>query len=417
MMLKKLDSPLKDLEEDNNTVLNDPIIGNSILSLRYNPHQHIELTKLNWKDFIPSTSPVSTNSLEKILENSIEKKITNSNDNLVMALSGGIDSTLVLSLIKKTLPNQNIKALSIQFADSVDETKTAKKIADELDVSHETIFLENFFKELPKAISIIKQPFWDIHWYYLAKNANSDWIVTGDGGDELFGGYTFRYSKFLSLINSKSTTREKVKAYLECHERDHVLDQESIFDQKSNFSWDSIYQIIEPYFSNSLSPLEQVFLADYNGKLLYNFSPIANNINNYFNLKSLRPILDSNLIKIATHIPSEQKYDFENNIGKIPLRKILLNLKKDHLIQKEKLGFSVNPINLWISYGFELCENYLNNSRLVSDKWINPIWIKKHLKKQLSDIRYINKFFGLLAFEIWYRLFITKEINSNLKLT
>ena len=277
-MLKKLDSPLKDLDEDNNIVLNDPIVGNYILSLRYNPHQHTELSKLNWKDFTPSINSVSTNFLEKTLQKSIEKKITNSNDNLVMALSGGIDSTMVLSLIKKTLPNQNIKALSIQFADSVDETKTAKKIADELDVSHKTIFLENFFKELPKAISIVKQPFWDIHWYYLAKNTNSDWLVSGDGGDELFGGYTFRYSKFLSLTNSKSTPREKVKAYLQCHERDHVLDQEEIFGKKSNFSWDLIYKIIEPYFSNSLSPLEQVFLADYNGKLLYNFSIIGNNI-------------------------------------------------------------------------------------------------------------------------------------------
>ena len=242
-MLKKLDSPLKDLDEDNNIVLNDPIVGNSILSLRYNPHQHTELSKLSWKDFTPFNNPVSTNSLEKILQKSIEKKITDPNDNLVMALSGGIDSTLVLSLIKKTLPNQNIEALSIQFADSVDETKTAKKIADELDVSHKTIFLENFFKELPKAISIIKQPFWDIHWYYLAKNTNSDWLVSGDGGDELFGGYTFRYSKFLSLTNSKSTSREKVKAYLQCHERDHVLDQEEIFGKKSNFSWISMLDI------------------------------------------------------------------------------------------------------------------------------------------------------------------------------
>ena len=416
-MLKKLDSSLKDLDEDNNIVLNDPIVGNSILSLRYNPYQHTELSKLNWKDFTPSTNHVSTNFLEKTLQKSIEKKITNSNDNLVMALSGGIDSTLVLSLIKKILPNQNIKALSIQFADSVDETKTAKKIADELDVPHKTIFLENFFKELPKAISIVKQPFWDLHWYYIAKNTNSDWIVSGDGGDELFGGYTFRYSKFFSLTNSKSTPREKVKAYLQCHERDHVLDQEEIFGKKSNFSWDLIYKIIQPYFSNSLSPLDQVFLADYNGKLLYNFSPIANNINNHFNLKYLRPILDSNLIKIATHIPFAQKYNFESNMGKIPLRKILINLKKGHLIQKEKLGFSVNPTNLWISYGFELCENYLNNSRLVSDNWINPIWIKKHLKKDLSDIRYINKFFGLLAFEIWYRIFVSKEMNANTQLS
>ena len=394
-------------------MLNDPIIGNYILSLRYNPHQHTELSKLNWTDFTASNDIISSNFLEKSLQQSIEKKITNSNDNLVMALSGGIDSTLVLSLIKKTIPHQNVKALSIQFDDSVDETKTAKKIADELDVSHKTIFLENFFKELPKAISIVKQPFWDIHWYYLAKNANSDWIVSGDGGDELFGGYTFRYSKFLSLINTKSTTREKSKAYLQCHERDHVSDQEDIFGKKSNFSWDLIYKIIDPYFSNSLSPLEQVFLADYNGKLLYNFSPIANNINDHFNLKSLRPILDPNIIKIATHISSSQKYNPENNIGKIPLRKILTNLKKDHLIAKEKLGFSVNPSNLWLSYGYDLCQNYLDNSRLVSDNWINSVWIKKHLKKDITDIRYINKFFGLLAFEIWYRIFVSKEMNSN----
>ena len=348
-------------------MLNDPIIGNYILSLRYNPHQHTELPKLNWTDFTASNDVISPNFLEKSLQQSIGKKITNSNDNLVMALSGGIDSTLVLSLIKKTIPHQNIKALSIQFADSVDETKIAKKIADELNVSHKTIFLENFFKELPKAISIVKQPFWDIHWYYLAKNANSDWIVSGDGGDELFGGYTFRYSKFLSLVNTKSTPREKSKAYLKCHERDHVSDQEEIFGKKSNFSWDLIYKIIDPYFSNSLSPLEQVFLADYNGKLLYNFSPIANNINDHFGLKSLRPILDPNIIKTATHIPSSQKYNLENNIGKIPLRKILTNLKKDHLIAKEKLGFSVNPANLWLSYGYDLCQNYLDDSRLVSD--------------------------------------------------
>ena len=158
-MLKKLDSPLKDLDEDNNIVLNDPIVGNSILSLRYNPHQHTELSKLNWKDFTPSINNVSTNFLEKTLQKSIEKKITNSNDNLVMALSGGIDSTMVLSLIKKTLPNQNIKALSIQFADSVDETKTAKKIADELDVSHKTIFLENFLKNYLKQLVSLNNPF------------------------------------------------------------------------------------------------------------------------------------------------------------------------------------------------------------------------------------------------------------------
>ena len=46
-------------------------------------------------------------------------------------------------------------------------------------------------------------------------------------------------------------------------------------------------------------------------------------------------------------------------------------------------------------------------------------WIKKHLKKldEKPDVRYVNKFLGLLAFEIWYRIFVTKEMNSDVKLS
>ena len=391
----------------------------SILTLRYDNTQNSNLSKLKCQDIEKKenfsteqiTNQLITN-LQKIIPDDYSKSIT-------VSLSGGIDSSLMLCILKQSFPENEINAISIKFSESYDETEAAARIAHKIGVNHHVVEIDNFLEKLPDAISITGLPFWDIHWIYVVEAAKkfSNYLVSGDGGDELFGGYVFRYSKYLSKINSTSSVDEKIIAYLSCHERDHIPEQDNIFTKKVDFVWNDIYDILRPYFDNSLSPIEQVFLADYNGKLLYNFSPIANNINNYFNLKSLRPILDSNLIKIATHIPSQQKYDFESNVGKIPLRKILLNLKKDHLIQKEKLGFSVNPINLWISYGFELCENYLNNSRLVSDKWINPIWIKKHLKKQLSDIRYINKFFGLLAFEIWYRLFITKEINSNLKLT
>ena len=112
---------------------------------------------------------------------------------------------------------------------------TAKKIADFFDVEHKIIDIENYLLDLPAAISIIGMPFWDIHWYYIAKNAKnkSNFIASGDGGDELFGGYTFRYSKFLSLIKSNSSPLDKIKAYLSCHERDWVPDQEKIFNSKN----------------------------------------------------------------------------------------------------------------------------------------------------------------------------------------
>ena len=50
--------------------------------------------------------------------------------------------------------------------------------------------------------------------------------------------------------------------------------------------------------------------------------------------------------------------------------------------------------------------------RIIEDGWINNEWIKQHINNPDLDVKYINKFLGLLAFEIWYRLFITNEISS-----
>ena len=45
--------------------------------------------------------------------------------------------------------------------------------------------------------------------------------------------------------------------------------------------------------------------------------------------------------------------------------------------------------------------------------WIRADWIEKYIDKSDLDVRYINKFYGLLAFEIWYRIFMTKEMSRN----
>jgi len=389
----------------------------NILTLRYDPLQSTNLPVLDSHDFT-SSKKLDLTFIENTLKNSIQTKLESAK-NLTISLSGGVDSTLVLALIRKTLPDLKINAISIKFAHSTDETLMAKKIADFFEVEHEIIDIDNYFLELPAAISIIELPFWDIHWYYIAKNAKdkSNFLASGDGGDELFGGYTFRYSKFLSLIKPDSTPLDKIQAYLSCHERDWVPDQEKIFNSKTNFSWKSINSIFMPFFDNSLSPLTQVFLADYNGKLLYNFSIIANKINQFFNLKPVTPILDPELISYASHLSPESKYDLNKNKGKIPLRFLLSKHKCDSLISKEKLGFSVNTINLWNSIGKELCELYLDNARIVEDGWINKEWIYSNIKKSDLDVKYVNKFLGLLSLEIWYRLFITKEMNAKTKLS
>ncbi len=401
--------------ENNNLPINSSSLVN-ILTLRYDSNLKPNLPKKTSHDFQPNNKTTDVNLIEKSIVSDIEKKLETFDDEKIsIALSGGVDSTLVLSLIRKVKPDIDIQAISIRFADSVDETQDASKIAKTFDAEHHIVHLENYLSELPTAISMIKMPFWDLHWYYVVKKSRSlsKILVSGDGGDELLGGYTFRYKKFLSLTSEKSTPMEKVLAYLQCHERDRVPDQEKIFDEKSNFSWESIHNQVLPYFDNELSRLDQVFLADYNGKLLYNFNPINSNIIKNFDMKLLTPILNDELISIGPHIEKSEKYDPNTDIGKLPFRKILKKNNHEHLVGNQKLGFNVNTMNLWKNYGQRICKDFLIDSRVVKDGWINNDWIIKYIDSLELDVRYINKFFGILAFEIWYRLFITKEMNSN----
>ena len=312
--------------ETSDPTLNSSSIVN-ILTLRYDPSISPNLPKKTWKDFEVIDEPPNIKLIENLICKDISEKLESLNSKkLCIALSGGVDSTLILSLIRKSNPKINIDAISIKFANSVDETLSASKIAEKFEANHHIIYIENYLSELPKAISIIKMPFWDLHWYYVVKKSQtfSNILASGDGGDEIFGGYTFRYEKFLSLTNPTSTPLEKVKAYLSCHERDRVSDQESLFEHKSNFSWDSIYKLLLPYFDNPLSRLEQVFVADYNGKLLYNFNPINSRITKNFDVHVIAPLLNENLISYGLKIPSRFKYDETKNVGKLPLRDLLV---------------------------------------------------------------------------------------------
>ena len=391
----------------------------NILTLRYNPKIKPLLPIKTWDRFQPDSTVLSIGDIENSILDSLKQKIeSNKIKKISIALSGGIDSTLILAMLRKLFPDIEIEAITIKFAESVDESPVAAKIAQNFEANHHIVYLENYLEELPKAISIIKMPFWDLHWYHVVKKSQSlsKYLASGDGGDELFGGYTFRYKKFLSLTTQNSTPLDKVKAYLQCHERDRVPDQEDLFDAKAEFTWDAIYKTLLPYFDNSLPSLDQVFLADYNGKLLYNFSPVNTRILNHFLVEGISPLLSDLIIGTATRIPNVKKYDQNKNLGKLPLRELLKRYNAISFVTDQKLGFNVDTKNLWELYGKSICTEYLLDSSIVSDGWINKKWITSHINRSDLDVRYVSKFLGLLAFEIWYRLFVTRDMNANTRL-
>ena len=158
------------MEVNNSTITPSSLVN--ILTLRYDPNLKPNLSKKTWNDFQPANEKVNLDFIETSLLDNISKKLNSSKIRKVcIALSGGVDSTLILSLLRKANPEIEIDAISIKFANSVDETQNASKIAETFEANHHIIDIDNYLTELPAAISQIKLPFWDLHWYYVVKKS------------------------------------------------------------------------------------------------------------------------------------------------------------------------------------------------------------------------------------------------------
>lgn len=395
----------------------------NILTLRYDPTTEIkspvpkiapDQVKSKRGNTIPSSKDIESE-LRSIIKNNISRLDPK---RISLALSTGVDSNLMLSLIRDEYPKLDIKCISVSFDETSEETY-AKKIAESKDTDFTNVTIDNPLKDLPFLISIIKEPRWNLYQYYFIEKSKqlSNVLFTGDGGDELFGGYTFRYSKFLKLFKQGDDWKQRVGHYLDCHERDWVPDQEQIFGQNIRFDWSSIYSLLKVYFDNELDPLDQVFLADYNGKLIYDFVPTNDKFFNYFGVTGLSPILDNRIIDMAFSIPPSVKFKRESNMGKIPLREILSELDTKN-ISDTKIGFGMDLKKLWASTAKEIVISTLDDASIFRDKIISREFYDRAIKKidETSDLRYISKMLQLLSLEIWYKMFITFEVSSKYSL-
>ena len=132
------------------------------------------------------------------LQSRVGSTILNLKPPIVVLMSGGVDSTFMLTMALKCFRAIDILCVSIGYADpAYDESAVAKKICSELGVNHKTYFVghtavdemlyktnEDTYKDLFFSSSLVPT-------YFAMKYAamESDQILTGDGGDELFCGY------------------------------------------------------------------------------------------------------------------------------------------------------------------------------------------------------------------------------------
>ena len=394
----------------------------SLLTLRYDPKNRTSLEARMPLDFQPlSYENIQKELVSVIKDNLISKNKQSKFDKVALSLSSGIDSGLTLVLLKEIFPDIKIQCISAGFADK-EEIKRAEELASLYNCDFHIVNKEKILEELPKIISIIKEPRWNVYNFYLFEYGKkySKNFFTGDGGDELFGGYNFRYQKFLSNTKSSSSWLEKAKVYLDCHVRDWVPDQQKMFGSKIKFSWQEIYNFFKKDFENNLEPLDQVFLSDFNGKLLHDWLPTNEKFKKFLDIDIVSIFLNKNMINFSTHLDWKNKYDIKSDEGKIPLRKLLKKYEGFENYKPVKKGFSVDLQQLWEVEGKNLVKYYLDplSSILIKENIISKDWLYKWINKEGNDLdsRYINKLLQILSLEIWYRVFDTKQLKVNSKL-
>jgi len=358
----------------------------SILTLRYDIHRSPFYTHKTRQDFEPYGEPEIgwVQETKERLEVAIRNELSQY-DTIGISLSGGIDSTLLLGMLRTIYPKKKIEAV---HDTSSGEEESVIKLCEKYNI---TLTLENrqsIISNIPKYVEIAQEPRWNVYHHIMArlcKMRNCDVMITGDGADELFGGYIFRYKKYFELDYESPTQK-----YLDCHINDWVEDQEDVFVNGRGLM-KKIEDHFRPYWGEKSERIYDVYRADYNGKLLHDFLPVSSKISKYHGIPIVAPFME--LRDWATHIPSLEKINFQMNEGKMILRKLL---KEYNLpVPQKKVGYTV-PMVEDFRYNEEIYHKLMKNIPDTTWDYINKDWLIKH-KSEREDQRVINKFLQILA--------------------
>lgn len=318
---------------------------------------------------------------EELIQYELEKAVyhgVRGYDTVGISLSSGVDSVLLFGIIKKLFPEKRIVCINDV---SSGESEAAEYVAKKFNAHFKSIKTDSIINEIPFYVELTGQPRWNVYHHHVwrtAKELGCDCLVTGDGADELFGGYVFRYSKML-----------KGYTYMECHINDWVDDQSDLFQKKINLRMPSKQPTIE-----------ETLMMDYNGKLLHDLLPTGNKIEKYYGIPTIKPYID--LKEIASHIPTEKFFNRDRTIGKLILRRISLYYNVP--IGLNKIGYTRDFVTDWMHHRTDAkFDGFYDGSWDIYDEIINHDWVWKH-RNETTDKRIINKFLQLYALECLLRM-------------
>lgn len=360
-------------------------------------------------------------------------------------LSGGVDSSTVVAMMSQC-SDTPVKTFSIGFnEDSFDELKYARIAAKHFGTEHhEFTVTPDLFDLVDEIIWHFDEPFSDpssLPTYMLSKMAREHVtvVLSGDGGDELFAGYSRyvinkRRSGFVKLprsvrqglirsISDKLPHGAHGKNYLyniSLDPTDRYIDSVSCFNRprKSYLYSDGFSERLNGGFGKSESGFRAVADSVSTGneidKLLYldskTYLPgdILTKVDRMTMANSLEarvPLLDHELIEFVVGIPSHLKMNGLQT--KHILKKSMDGIVPNEILYREKQGFGV-PIGEWINIQLrDRIIGDLSGKRTLERGFFNSGYIGTLLKEHSNGRRdHSHALWVLWMFELWQRKYI-----------
>jgi len=378
--------------------------------------------------------------LESILEGSVRAQMI-ADVPVGCFLSGGLDTSVLVAYASKA-SHEPLKTFCMGFGEATDEFKDAKVIAERFGTDHHELTVDSSqaMKLYPKMIWHMEGPKYNLYPWFVCElvRRHVKVCLSGNGGDEVFGGYFQRYQNALRIqqlnANPLSNLIRVASAPLQClHANRRLQNRLRVLRALGNPV--NEYLILagafpEPFnqklFKTEISPeemrrhyeasFEQVdFLqglmnAEMRTKLVDDLLSVDDAMSMANSLELRVPLIDNRIVDVMATTPWQLKYA-PGTYGKLILRKIIGKILPERILQKPKWGFSVD-VRAWYKGELgELIRQVVPGSDVLP-KYLDRKTVQNVLHKTTGDVRdrrFQVLLWQLLGFHFWHKIFIESE--------
>lgn len=372
-------------------------------------------------------------------------------------LSGGVDSTAVVAAMASIM-DRPVATTTVTFGErAFNEAPHARTVAKFLGTDHEEVVVRPSAAQiLPTLVWHLDEPFADssaIPTYYVAQAARRRVTValSGDGGDEAFAGYQWRYGinllearlrgwlprtlrrGILGRLSEKWPKADRLPRPLRWKfmMRNLALDpEEAYFNDMSLFTPADKQRLLTESFRKSLhghdsfsafkSHFDRVRGLDHLSRILYvdlkTWLPndILVKMDRMAMANSLEvrsPLLDHRVIEFAAGLPSRMKY--HGRTSKYLLKRYAERRVPASVIHRPKMGFSI-PLAAWLRGELRpMAEDLLLSERSLSRAYFDPIAVRRMWTNHQEGRRnHAHHLWALMVLELWHRLFVDQSSST-----